>query len=267
MTPHLAAMLLLAAIGMVTAAPAHAQEPEPAAPVVRVTSDRESPVDARKAPRRAGRPPRAVQTEPAPPPAASTPGMVAGREEGKTDVSEQRGGSARDGGGRPPDSASGRRPGGGSDGGRGARAPVHVPRGARPGAGSWGPPPARFAHPWYYDPFFASGAFGWSPLWYAPWSLMWGTAGLGPFPGVWGTTTFDTGGVRLKVRPRDAQVFVNGYYAGIVDDFDGLFQSLQLAPGGYKLEIRMPGYEPFALDVHIQPDRTMTVKETLRALP
>jgi len=104
-------------------------------------------------------------------------------------------------------------------------------------------------------------------MYYVPWSLMWGTAGLGPFPNFWGTTTFDTGGLRLKVRPRDAQVFVNGFYAGIVDDFDGLFQSLRLAPGGYKLEVRMPGYEPFTLDVHIQPDRTMTVKDTLRALP
>ena len=267
MTPYLAAILLLAAIGMGAAAPAHAQEPEPATPVVRVTPDRGTPVEAGKAPRRAGRPPRAVETEPAPPPVASTPGVVAGREDGKADVSELRRGSARDGGGRPPGPASGRRPGGGSDRGRGAGAPVYVWRGARSGTGWWGAPPARFAHPWYYDPFWASGAFGWSPMYYVPWSLMWGTAGLGPFPSFWGTTTFDTGGLRLKVRPRDAQVFVNGYYAGIVDDFDGLFQSLRLAPGGYKLEIRMPGYEPFTLDVHIQPDRTMTVKETLRALP
>jgi len=121
--------------------------------------------------------------------------------------------------------------------------------------------------PYYYDPFWMSGAFGWSPMFYAPWSLMWGTAGYGPYPMFGGATAFSTGGVRLKMQPRDAQVFVDGYYAGIVDDFDGIFQSLRLAPGGHKLEVRMPGFETFTLDVHVQPDRTMTVKDTLRAIP
>ena len=36
------------------------------------------------------------------------------------------------------------------------------------------------------------------------------------------------GDVRLMVRPRDAAVYVDGYYAGVVDDFDGVFQRLTL---------------------------------------
>ena len=33
------------------------------------------------------------------------------------------------------------------------------------------------------------------------------------------------GDVRLQVRPRGAAVYVDGYYAGVVDDFDGVFSA------------------------------------------
>jgi hypothetical protein len=100
-------------------------------------------------------------------------------------------------------------------------------------------------------------------MFYAPWSLIWATGGYGPFPG-FRTTTFDTGSVRLKIRPRDAQVFVDGFFAGVVDEFDGVFQSLRLAPGGHKLEVRMPGFESLTLDLHVQPDRRLTVSEAMK---
>jgi hypothetical protein len=130
---------------------------------------------------------------------------------------------------------------------------------------SW-PAPVYVARPYYYDPFWASGAFAWSPMFYAPWSLMWGTAGYWPAPWL-GSTTFNTGHVRLKVKPREAQVMVDGFYAGAVDEFDGVFQSLRLAPGGHKIEVRLPGFETLIFDVHVQPDRTLTLSETMRATP
>lgn len=129
----------------------------------------------------------------------------------------------------------------------------------------------------FYDPYWSRGVIAWNPLFYAPWGLMWGTAGHWGhygwgypgwgYPGMHGTTTFDTGGVRLQMRPRDAEVLVDGYYAGHVDDFDGVFQSIRLAPGGHKIEVRMPGFETRVFDVHVQPDRTLTIKEDLSAVP
>ena len=44
---------------------------------------------------------------------------------------------------------------------------------------------------------------------------------------------YPTGELRLQVQPRDAQVFIDGSYAGTVDDFDGTFQSLRLEEGEY----------------------------------
>ena len=57
----------------------------------------------------------------------------------------------------------------------------------------------------------------------------------------------------LQVAPKDAQVYVDGYYAGTVDDFDGHFQHLDLSPQLHHVEIRAPGYQPLVFDVVIQP--------------
>ena len=40
--------------------------------------------------------------------------------------------------------------------------------------------------------------------------------------------------VRLKVRPSRAEVFVDGYYVGIVDEFDNPFQQLPLESGPHR---------------------------------
>ena len=62
----------------------------------------------------------------------------------------------------------------------------------------------------------------------------------------------DPGSLRLQVVPKDAQVFVDGYYAGLVDYFDGHFQHLALSPQLHHVEIRAPGYQPLVFDVTIQ---------------
>jgi PEGA domain-containing protein len=62
------------------------------------------------------------------------------------------------------------------------------------------------------------------------------------------------GSLRLKVKPRNAEVYVDGYYAGIVDDFDGHFQHLDLTTGRHHIQVRAPGYQPLEFDVDIQFD-------------
>lgn len=186
----------------------------------------------------------------------------------------------RDGGSRPPviirDSGNARRD----------NRPVVVTRN-RPninvtiGSPFRGP---RFYGPAYYDRW-ARSYYRWSPLGYAPWSLISGSMGIANFNAYgaynaygapyahytpyapWQASGYDVGGVRLRIRPRDAQVFVDGHYAGIVDDFDGTFQSLRLEPGGHKIEIHMPGFEDLELDIHVQPGRTITLNEDLRPRP
>jgi hypothetical protein len=68
------------------------------------------------------------------------------------------------------------------------------------------------------------------------------------------------GGVRIVDAPRDAQVFADGYYVGIVDDFDGVFQHMNLEPGEHHIEIQVSGEEPLAFDVTVQPGQTITLR-------
>ncbi len=116
----------------------------------------------------------------------------------------------------------------------------------------------RFNRPYVYGSFgpgyFYYGAFGWYPR--ATFLSDRGVYGRG--------YGYDTGEVRLRVEPRWAEVYVDGYYAGTVDDFDGTFQSLRLESGPYHLEIVAPGYEPLELDLRIPPGQKITYRGGLR---
>jgi hypothetical protein len=68
------------------------------------------------------------------------------------------------------------------------------------------------------------------------------------------------GGLRITGAPRQAHVFADGYYVGIVNDFDGMFQHLNLEAGAHRIEIEEPGYETIAFDVIVQPGRTITFR-------
>jgi hypothetical protein len=93
-------------------------------------------------------------------------------------------------------------------------------------------------------------------------SYIWHPYGIARY-GNYGTYGYPVGELRLKVHPRDAQVFIDGYYAGRVDEFDGVFQSLRLEEGEYEVEIVLPGYEPLAFDVRILPGEKTTYEGDL----
>jgi hypothetical protein len=68
----------------------------------------------------------------------------------------------------------------------------------------------------------------------------------------------------LKVEPENAEVYVDEYYAGIVDDFNGHFQHLTLVPGPHRVEVRAPEYLPRVFDVSIQAHHITEYRGTLQ---
>ena len=62
------------------------------------------------------------------------------------------------------------------------------------------------------------------------------------------------------MKPRQAEVYVDGYFAGAVDDYDGAFQRLRLDAGPHRIEVRLDGYDPLEFDVRILPGRTVTYR-------
>ena len=88
--------------------------------------------------------------------------------------------------------------------------------------------------------------------------------GSGYYPRFGSGFGFDIGELRLQVFPRNAQVFVDGYYAGTVDDYDGTFQALKLEAGPYQIRISAPGFEDLMFDVRINPGQKINYKGDLR---
>ncbi len=88
-----------------------------------------------------------------------------------------------------------------------------------------------------YSPFFGYGYPFYDPFWYGY-----------PYPASFGYAP-DHGGIRLQVKPKEATVYLDGYYVGIVDDFDSSHQRLAMEAGPRRIEIRAPGYETLSVEV------------------
>jgi hypothetical protein len=73
--------------------------------------------------------------------------------------------------------------------------------------------------------------------------------------------------VRLEVTPSDAEVYVDGYYAGRVDEFDGMLQRLRVEPGQHEITIYRDGYRAVHQRVYLARDRTFKIKQAMERLP
>ncbi len=141
----------------------------------------------------------------------------------------------------------------------------------------------------YYDPFSMwsmRGTLGY-PYWlFDPW-MSW--AGLGPLYGYgmyslplsrYGSYWYDyyanaggasyvestQGSIKLKVKPKNAEVYVDGTFYGTVDHYDGMFQHLQLRAGTHKFEIRLNGYETITFQARVLPGRSITYSGEMKAI-
>ena len=148
--------------------------------------------------------------------------------------------------------------------------------GARPG-GDLGSYRSNY-HYYPYFPYFplTFGGFGLGGLFYDP--FWWGSGGYGYGGSGYGGYGYDgygyygddregRGGLKLKVEPKDAEVYVDGYYMGTVDDFNGTFQRMELETGPHRVEIRAPGFQTITFDVRIEPNDTVTYRGQLQLLP
>ena len=72
--------------------------------------------------------------------------------------------------------------------------------------------------------------------------------------------------VRLDVKPQEAEVYVDGYYAGIVDDFNGTFQRLRVEPGEHEIELWLDGYRTVRQKVYLTQDHTFRVRYQMERL-
>ena len=135
--------------------------------------------------------------------------------------------------------------------------------------------PTVFVGGYYYPSLYRSS------LWYGPWGYYgypgyYGYYGYGYGPSyqvqipIYGRGRgygYDrSGSVRLQVSPRQSEVFVDGYYAGTVDDFDGVFQRLNIESGEHEVQVYLAGYRSFTQRFYLQPGKTFNIKHTMEPL-
>jgi PEGA domain len=112
--------------------------------------------------------------------------------------------------------------------------------------------PLVVASPFYfYDPFF------WDAAWWGPW----------PYPGGYFRGGFvQEGAARLQVTPRETEVYVDGYLAGTVDDFDGFAQRLYVTPGQHVIQLYLAGHRLVTQSILFQPGETYRMRHTMEPL-
>jgi archaellum component FlaG (FlaF/FlaG flagellin family) len=72
-----------------------------------------------------------------------------------------------------------------------------------------------------------------------------------------------TGELKIAATPSRAAVFVDGQYAGHVEEFNGVGKAMLLTPGQHRLRIALPGYLPFDTMVDLRPQQKLKIQTDL----
>lgn len=105
-----------------------------------------------------------------------------------------------------------------------------------------------------YNPFF-------SPYYHPFFWDFYGWGQPGPYPPSYYRLGFSgDSAARIQVTPRQTEVYVDGYRAGIVDDFDGFAQRLRVPPGEHVIELYLDGHRSITENVLFQPGETYRLR-------
>ncbi|MCI0613733.1 PEGA domain-containing protein [bacterium] len=111
----------------------------------------------------------------------------------------------------------------------------------------------RYYSPYYYRPYLGFYGYGWGYPYYG--------YGFG-YPAYSGYY-YGYGEVKLEVKPKDAQVFLDGDYVGTVDEFNSWYQRMNVEPGKHRIVIREQGYQPYRMDLRVLPGQSYKIKEQM----
>jgi hypothetical protein len=94
--------------------------------------------------------------------------------------------------------------------------------------------------------------------------MGWYGYGYGPFYGPYPYGAYygvpNVGQVKLDTHVKDAQVFVDGAYAGTA----GKLKTMRMRPGTYTIEMRAPGFAQFTEKVYVVAGKTVHVEPGFR---
>ena len=113
------------------------------------------------------------------------------------------------------------------------------------------PPGVVFVGGYFYDPFL--GPYPWWPL---------NAYAFAYYP-----LDDDRALVRVQVTSKEATVYVDGFYAGIGDDFDAFLRPLPLPPGAHDIVLYLEGYRTVHTRAYLAAGSTVELHEAMERLP
>ena len=72
--------------------------------------------------------------------------------------------------------------------------------------------------------------------------------------------------VKLRITPKEAEVYVDGYFAGTVDEFDGAFQRLRVVPGQHEIVVYLEGYRSIKERLYLGPNTSRKIERSMEKL-
>ena len=114
-----------------------------------------------------------------------------------------------------------------------------------------------FGYPGFYNPWYGF-SYGPYPAAYPYY----------PYAGGYGYGYLDdrTSALRIDGDRVDAEVYIDGYLAGRVDEFDGNLQRLYLRPGEHELTVYLDGYRTVHEQLYLNPRATKTLRFNMEPL-
>ena len=70
--------------------------------------------------------------------------------------------------------------------------------------------------------------------------------------------------LRVQVTPKQAEVYIDGYLVGTVDDFDGILQRLHVPLGEHEITVYAQGYRSITQRMLFRPFESYTIKDTMQ---
>jgi hypothetical protein len=135
---------------------------------------------------------------------------------------------------------------------------------------------AGYAYPYYYPyyPGFSFGfgiGFGWSGSYWGAWGYPYAYPAAYPYPPAYAYpypySAYDnTGSARLLITPRNAQVYVDGQFLGLVGEFDGSRQRLTVPIGAHEVQVYLEGYRSLTQKVLFTRGTTLRIESALQPL-
>jgi PEGA domain-containing protein len=114
---------------------------------------------------------------------------------------------------------------------------------------------------YYGDGYYPSFYFGYPAYYYSAWYPGYYGYAAAPYSVVYGYQ--DTGSLRVMVEPAKTRVFVDGYYAGTADDFDGMFQRLHVSAGRHEITLKLDGYRTHRFRVYVPVGHTVKLRHDM----